>query len=80
LALIVAQVATTMAAMTYVPQRWRDLHPGDLIRERWPMAQSERIAERLQFEGYRFRFFPEEDGTHLVGCVESPRPLTGNLE
>jgi hypothetical protein len=65
--------------MTYVPQRWRDLHPGDLIRERWPIARSEEIAVQLEFEGYRFRFFPDNDDSHLVGCVESPRILTGDL-
>jgi hypothetical protein len=65
--------------MTYVPQRWRDLHPGDLIRERWPIARSEEIAEQLEFDGYLFRICPEHDGSHLVGCVDSPRILTGDL-
>lgn len=68
-----------MAGMTpSIPPRWRDLHPGDLIRERWPIRQSEAIAAVLRADGYAFRFYPEPDGSHLVGCVESPRPLIGN--
>jgi hypothetical protein len=62
--------------MTSIPQRWRDLHPGDLIREHWPIKRSHDIAQQLERDGYQFRFYPEPEGSHLVGCVRSPRLLT----
>jgi hypothetical protein len=71
--------------MTYpVPARWRHLHPGDMIRERWPITKSKAIAERLRFEGYRFRITADapEPGvkpSHTIECLDSPKILTKDV-
>lgn len=60
------------------PARWRDLHPGDMVKEpSVTLSSLTKAADQLSLEGYSFIIEAEDDG-FLVTCIESPRPLIGD--
>lgn len=60
------------------PARWRDLHPGDMVKEQaWTLSALQHAADWLKPEGYRFTVETADDG-FIVTCLESPRPLIGD--